>query len=107
GLCEPAPKRGDDAFDDEAELPVVDEALRRSFDAAAPLHVDVSVAVDHDFADRRVVEQAFERSEPQRLFENLAANPRRLFGGGDITTGGEELVGGRRALLAQAGHLLG
>ena len=50
---------------------VVAELDARLLHFAAPFHVDVLGSVDEDVADRMVFQQKFERTEPERLVQDL------------------------------------
>ena len=60
-----------DAVDDLHQVLVVAELHGGLFQAAAAFDVHVLRAVDHDFADRRLLEQHFERAEAEGFVEHF------------------------------------
>ena len=72
GLIHTASYPRDDPIDDLHQVIVVAEHNGRFLHAAATFDIDILGAVDEDIADRRVVQQQFERSEPERFVEHFA-----------------------------------
>ena len=60
-------ERRHDSLDDGAHALVVGESRVGAHEAPALLHVDGAGVDDHDLADRRIVEETLQRTEPQRL----------------------------------------
>ena len=60
-----------DAVDDLHQVLVVAERDAGLFQVAAAFDVHVLRAVDHDFADRRLLQQHFERAEAERFVEHF------------------------------------
>src|SRR5690606_33091549 len=62
---------GDDSLDHATKLRLARESARRLVEPAVALDVDLVVAVDHDLADTRVVEQSLERPEAEHVGPDL------------------------------------
>ena len=56
-LVDAPAERGDDALDDAHDVQIVAEAVRRDVNNTVALVVNLVWGVDHDFGDRRVVQE--------------------------------------------------
>ena len=84
-------------------------SLKRTVDErefAAALDVDRFRAVDHDFADRRVAHEIFQRPEAEDFVDDLLLEFGALFGVVDLGALGEQLRGDFGDLRAEFGELL-
>ena len=75
-LVDAAADLGDDLVDDPAEVRVVGKANRRLVEPSLALDPDLAGAVDHDFRDRVVAEQALEGAVAENVVRNLVGEPR-------------------------------
>ena len=78
GFVDAAADLRDDAVDDLHQVVVVAERDVGLLHLAAAFDIDVLRAVDQDVADRRVLEQHFQRPEAERLVEHFVDQPLAL-----------------------------
>src|SRR5262249_10176975 len=102
----PAPRHN--PLDDAQHVAVVQEGAVDALQQAGALHVDLLRPVDHDLADRRVVEQRLEWTQAADLVDDLADQLLAQPLGNGYLDAGELLfhAGARRRLDGSAGGAL-
>ena len=101
GLIDAPPGLAHDPLNDVQQVVVVVEGNVGPLQLAAALHVNGLRAVDEDVGDGRVLQQRFERAQPERLVEHLVDQPLALLAVEQVGAALAHFVGDAAHLLAQ------